>query len=1018
MAGVQSLGLHTPSALPHLIAESILPPDPPSDSYSWEVYINGSVEEEILFTSDYVAWSQGRVIRKIFSFDIEQEKVHHALLTWFPSHETRDYSIHSEPADSMDLSQFSDQAKDAIDHSMPPKESPNSSSYARALVVLLQYQAHIFFLSGASHLVKLPFEVECVFPAPRGIILQRRLTPALPMPSQSSIGPVPPQNSFQSPSSLKSFPTIGSSTRLFNGPRKVEDYNSGLDFSVLDGLSSPNDETIPRHFSLSSPLSEFSLVVRTPSGNPDFWASTSRSTRALESLETTEELLYVSPSDEGPVSVSPDRTQLLLFVTIDRQKGVYSIWNSSYLDSKPISKIMTGGSTPTIGTKNRRRSSFIPTTGNVTPGVRSRDNARDSLGITAAAKAPTGTKKTKRQGKKSLKDTEDTLASQMDPDFEPRRTARESRRVSSMISRADLNPSFDRSAFQDLASQGAAGTSFNQHGRRGHSLGNAPDRISFGAASQRRMRASTPGAFSRLSIDEMSDMGSGMHLGLNSSQASTTFDEYETLADVTMSNDDIDGIDLQAPLDGLKKEILVRKFAEIPVQIGRPQTTKLASTALHTSSPKQDFKVVTMLSPLNCEESGPYARRFFLYIFNRSSSECVQVEFSVRHKNSPTSNDESNGQSQRTRRAVPLPSFRNVSRFTGILDVIKVSHGDQTRILFLENNRSSQSSVFVFSPWSPEASIKVPLSRLRLWNPYDITSSNLASGGIGSRRSLMAPKQLSRLLYAGPNGLFDMISSDGRPHRLLLQIWPRSKTISKIFDLLHLSLPLSISEKVINIWWNRNNALSNVLQKEWHAFAISVMSLFLACEGDRRRRKPRKNTDASASNDPTKVMQMIETSWNGPSSQLSPAWNWALKVALIKSPVQSPQQKISMPVSPSKLDTAGFLTGHVPAARDFLKSGEARDLINEVKNQKQIVLQIIPRLMSVLHLVKEEMKLNSTSRDTGSPEIYILAPLIAQLGRWLDWPEWDWKESRYYHYEIPPYYEFEDGKSYTSFNLP
>jgi anaphase-promoting complex subunit 1 len=1011
MSALQSLGLHTPSALPHLIAESILPPDPLPDSYSWEVYTNGSIEEEVLFTSGCVAWSQGRVIRKLFSFDIEQEKVHDALLTWFPSHETRDHPIHTQSADPSKTSQSSDQTPGVSSHSSPSTESPSTSPYARALVVLLQYQAHIFFLSGSSHLIKLPFEVERVFPAPRGIILQRNLTPGLLIPSQSSTGGLAvPQNSFQS-----SLPTISSSLLLLNEQRRGKDLNYGLDFTILDGLSAQNDESIPRHFSLSNPLSEFSLVVRTPSGNPDFWASTSRSTRALESLETTEELLYVSPTDESRESLCMDANQLLLFVTLDRQKGVYSIWSSSYLDSKPISKIMTGGSTPTIGAKNRRRSSFIPT-GNVTPAIRSRDNPRDSLGVAAAAKEPKGKKKTKRRDNKSLKGTDDTLASQMDPDFEPRRTARESRRVSSMISRADLNPSFDRSAFQDLASQGGAGTSFSQHGRRGHSLGTAPDRMSFGAASQRRLRASTPGAFSRLSIDEMSDMGNGLHLGLNGSQASTTFDEYETLADMTMSNDDVDGMDLQAPLDGLKKEILVRKFAEIPVQIGRSQSTMLASNSSQAPSPKQTFKVFTVLSPINAEESGPYARRFFLYIFNKASSECIQVEFSVRHRNSPTSTDESNGQSQKTRKAVPMPSFRNVTRYTGILDIIRISHNHQSRMLFLRNSRGGQSSVWIFSPWSPEAPMKIPLTRLRQWDPYALASSKPASMVIGSRRSLAVPKQLTSLLYAGPNGQFDIVSNDGRAHRLLLQIWPRNKTISKIFDLLLLSLPLSISEKVIGMWWNRNNAHSSVLQKEWHSFAISVMSLFLICEGDRRKRKPRKNTDASEFNDRTKVMHMIETSWNGPTTQQNSAWSWASKVPPMRRSSEAAKQSVGISVSPSKLGAEGFLRGHVAAARDFLKSGEARDLIDEIKSEKQRVLQIIPRLMAVLHLAREEMKLNSTSRDTGSPEIYILAPLIAQLGRWLDWPEWDWKNSRHYSYEIPLDYDFEDSKFSANLN--
>jgi anaphase-promoting complex subunit 1 len=159
---------------------------------------------------------------------------------------------------------------------------------------------------------------------------------------------------------------------------------------------------------------------------------------------------------------------------------------------------------------------------------------------------------------------EDALASRVDPEFEPRQPARESRRVSSLLSRADLNTSFDRSAFQDLASSGA-GNSFSSQGRRGHSLGGAFERPSFGAGSMRRLRASTPGTFSRLSIDDVSETGTIVNNEMNGSQASTTFDDMEGLAELNGSQDGPDALDLQHPLDGLKKEFSMVKFKEIPM---------------------------------------------------------------------------------------------------------------------------------------------------------------------------------------------------------------------------------------------------------------------------------------------------------------------------------------------------------------------------------------------------------------------------------------------------------------------
>jgi anaphase-promoting complex subunit 1 len=633
------------------------------------------------------------------------------------------------------------------------------------------------------------------------------------------------------------------------------------------------------------------------------------------------------------------------------------------------------------------------------------------------SKSTIGKKKSsKKKDLASLKEAEDTLASQIDPEFEPRRTARESRRVSSMISRADLNPSFDRSAFQDLASQhGGTTNSLGQHGRRGHSLGNASEKGGFGTTSQRRLRASTPGAFSRLSIEDISDIGGGTPIGLNGSQASTTFEDYEMLADITAHNDDLDGFDLQAPLDGLKKEVLVSKFAEIPIRIGSSNEPKASATvkSINTLPPHQRMKVFTMLSPINCEENGPYGRRFFLYIFNHDANECIQVEFSVRHKNSQNSTDDSQDPQKPTRRAVPMPSFRSVSRLNDIADALKISDGHQARMLFLRNGRSGQSSVWVFSPWSPETPTKVPLHRLRVFNPYDIASySTPVPRGVGVRRSFVVPRQLIRLTHAGPNGLFDIVSTDHRPHRLVLQLWPRNTTVSKIMELILSILPLSIGEKILCIWWNRHNTFQNTLQKEWHALAISLYTLFLACEGDKRKRRPRKNTDLASVENRTALMQKFETSWNTASTQTTSAWLWALQPTQSKASVESspPHQRIGTSTSPSKLVKIGFLKGHVASAREFMKSGESRESIEALRNQRQAVIQSLPRLMTLLHLTREEMKLDSTSCDTGSPEIFVLAPVIAQLGRWLDWPDWDWKESRYYHYELSEAYDFEDSK--------
>ena len=89
MAEVTSWGVHTPVALPYLVSEGLLPPYAPKHLYQWEIYVSndghGDIEEELIFTKDCVVWSQGKVIRNVYRFDLEGEDVVQAVVTRFPA---------------------------------------------------------------------------------------------------------------------------------------------------------------------------------------------------------------------------------------------------------------------------------------------------------------------------------------------------------------------------------------------------------------------------------------------------------------------------------------------------------------------------------------------------------------------------------------------------------------------------------------------------------------------------------------------------------------------------------------------------------------------------------------------------------------------------------------------------------------------------------------------------------------------------------------------------------------------
>src|SRR5215469_10994503 len=303
MAAFRYVGIHRPSALPHLVSEGILPENPPKDSYIWETYHDqlsqNSAFEELLRTDHCVVWSRGGVVQKVFNFEPEQQKIQHAILTHFP--ETYKKGSQHQPlgADVGEFDHISRKRRKVV----PEKDNNDLETKpgSRALVVFLKLQAHIFFLSGTSHVISLPFEVDQVFPAPCGVILQRKIPVSIQVPLTPTIPP-PPNNSFWSPPEARRWqPMIQISRSNGKGKQQGNDLPAGFDFSLFRGPEAPTTDNIPRHFALTDPLSEVGLVVCDPSPT-NLLPTTAYPTpgSALEPLPRDEEIVYVSASDEIP----------------------------------------------------------------------------------------------------------------------------------------------------------------------------------------------------------------------------------------------------------------------------------------------------------------------------------------------------------------------------------------------------------------------------------------------------------------------------------------------------------------------------------------------------------------------------------------------------------------------------------------------------------------------------------------------------------------------------------------------
>lgn len=592
MASLRSIGVHKPAGLHYLIQESILTHESTERDYTWDTYTDDGHDgptDELITTVYHVVWSRGGVVRKAFNFEAEKERVVQALLTWFPVDDAP-RMVNQATTGVADYS-GSDRSKTFLSQGTQPATAadataPNNTACpavevrSRALVVFLKSQAHVFFLSGTTHVVNLPFEVDKAFAAARGVVVQRKIAaPLRPVAHSPHIPSAPPNSflnnnqSFLSQTFSQSFSQSLQHHGIAGNSRLGKARSSGaamfLD-DLINPLATTNAEAIPRLYSFTDPLTELGLVVNMVAAGGErggLLTAHGSGHRRLEAIDKAEEILHVSPRNEVLFDRSGNDKPLLLVVTVNHETNVFTIWSAAYIEAKSISTSRKPNA-PLPISKSRRRSSYgatAPGTGATTPAARGADRLRESFGGTGRSKNQPPSFKEASQSQDRLSDqaVEDALASQLNPESDIVRQPKESRRVSSLLSRAELSTSFDKSAFQDLASSrnslgGSFSASFGASQRSRRSMGH--DRTSFGGFSQSRHRASTPGSVtSRMSLGAAS-----IDDTLEDVMDEDTFDaieDYDELDDLFAPPDD----SAEAkPGDGLHKELVLSIIAEVP----------------------------------------------------------------------------------------------------------------------------------------------------------------------------------------------------------------------------------------------------------------------------------------------------------------------------------------------------------------------------------------------------------------------------------------------------------------------
>lgn len=1044
MASVTSLGLHKPSAIPFLVAEGILPPEPSEDHYTWQVLPDehtgeekghGEAEEEILSTDYCVVWSRGAVIQRVFRFEAERETVTQAVFAKFCDKSTKpiiglapsyskvqphspDQIIEAKPQLGQSWPSLVKQHPDLFSHDSRGKERrpdgwsrttnmSTNSAYVqgRALVVILKTQAHVYCLSGASHIVHLPFEVDVAFPCPRGILFQRKVyegnssfgTPKITVPPNSfastNLSLSSPIQCMKTPGPAKDFPKV-------SGLKKVPIASSSDPCHSSNGCA---EKSLPRLFTMHDPLDELGIVVE---------ESASPGTNILDHQEGAkyhsnfidlgEDLLYVSPDDELQQR-RLGATPCTLAVTQNVMTGLLNIWAANDTYYRPDQPAQDRHGLPSGGKSSRRRSSYGQGigTGATTPVFRGHTGGRDNSGIT------------KLRGQASIDDifsesfpkVVDELALKSDP-------STSSRRISSLLARADLSTSHDKSAFTELASgHTGLGTS-----RRGPSLdmhGSRPKSDSDG-----RITDFVP---ARASDDTSSACNPSNFL---EAPTQKDLEKWDVVDEYTR----VEKVDLSESVRGLRKEMVLTKLQSIPID------DRTLPPKANRSKDFKRYKIFTLKPP------GQFLvddtrEVLFLCIVDRAICETLIIEITIKTpltKKVPLASNETKGyENERSAKMLSL-AVSNIRTYTKISDACRIKDGNYFELLTIRESHDGMPEFSLQAPWGISFKIKIP-PILAVHHPYQLgvhsSRREQFKGGLG--RILSArPRAFTTLDHEGNNGRVDIRDTDGNRHRIEIQLIPYNSLVLKMIQVCDfvLSETQRNGESILRSWWDVGSWLrtssEETIDIEWTAIVVVLFCLAVGLTDDGRlgntddtpRQRKRKGGLLRSSSGAITDLENWETMLREGNScstifpgMQDAAWKWTLNPnntpmkpqVLSKIPDPSKFRTYAVNTFPTQMKSS-FLAHCLFLARNFLRfslatvaekqDGHLPDTLAGNSPSRKTALATV---LIALHLLREEYKLNILAGN----ELEKLAPLLAQIGGWLGWDSWGFRDNSYYSLE-------------------
>ncbi|KAI1075178.1 hypothetical protein F5B20DRAFT_585586 [Whalleya microplaca] len=950
MASVTSLGLHQPTALQYAIQEQLLPENPSSSLYDWDITVDHTPgnegEDELLVTKDSVIWSRGSIFRKCFGFKLEKEPITQALLTYFPTSE------HVTAPQDHDLKEGRRRTE---------KADKGEQVLSKALVVFLRTQAHIYFLDGTNHIVHMPFEVESACAAPRGVIIQRRRRTDPGLAASLKFPRVPP-NSFisnqLSPVSLRTSQQSTFSTETLGKPRALPLRLNTSPDNAWEVPEEKNDSHWPRLVTLTDPLLELGLVVTQPDRSAKRKSRRRSSEKAPHFLDRAEEIVHIEEiSHHG--SLRRGSGNVVLAVTVNRETSMYTVWKLTYIRNEDP---FVGGRKGTKTKTDRRRSSMQPglPSGATTP---LQPTFKESFGAPLPGKRPRKSEKIEKIEKndKVLEKLESSLGIEKDSGV----TRRTSRRVSSMLARADLSASQDRTAFSEQAQ-----IANNPNARRDTSYGTH--------------RGRTSGIFAGPSFSGVVNQGvntlleAPVDILLEELRAGGDFEGFHS-----MGLDDHD-------FDGLTQEILFTKIHSIPIDNSNVRYS------LSKQPARRQCKVFCLAGPGSVEDDRT-RQQVLVGIQDPMEKRLQMLILHLQSSKSPTSPSGLEN---------TVVTFGQHKKAQNVIDSCKIMDGNISMILVLSQSRDGQRELSIQAPWSQLTSLALP-SKLSLANTRSLDyRGDLVDREVGLRRSVTPiVGEIAGMRHPKLRGVVDIVDGDtNQHHQIRIQLQPTSPQVLKILEVLRAVLPASSGERLVAGWWDILTWLrqqdADVADVEWSAVVIQLMSLYLALGvseasssvGNLPKRRSRgflrSSSGAQIDLGDWDAMNVYETpgSLTHPPWIENKAWQWMM---------EEDDSSLVMFRPNSDREELDFLSLHAKRAIAYLSSGSGDAvygphgyLPTSPGHDKTTRTQVAQDTFSALHMLLEEQKLDITSCHTLPPGPTDLRTVLLQITQWLKWHEW------------------------------